>query len=151
MDISAEWIIGFAEGEGCFSRGGNCPYFSIAQSEKEVIEKIRDYFGFGHVYERHAPLQRKRIYAFYTQKTSDLLKLIPFFEGKLITIHKQKQFEKWKPYILERASTIKQHNRWTDEENDLVLQGENPPNRSKINVAAQRCRLRKRLSLVEAM
>jgi len=103
----AEWIVGFTDGEGCFSvsifRNKTAklgwqvfPEFVIAQGEKSLaaLHIFEDYFGCGKIYvnkrydNHHEPLYR------YCVRTVDDLdgKIIPFFSMHELRTAKSKDF-----------------------------------------------------------
>ncbi len=139
--LTKEWIIGFTEGEGCFCLGGNSAYFSISQADEDILLEIKDFFGFGYVHEIRG--HKKRCFSFYVHKTSDLVKIVKFFDGLLLIKHRKEQFKIWKDVILERASTITPRDRWTKEEYTLLRVGIAPPNRTSGEIATKKFRLRK--------
>ena len=104
------WIVGFVDGEGCFTvsffkhpklrmrlKWEVFPEFVIPQAIKsrEALEKIKDFFGCGAIYlnkryDNHHEHQVKYV----VRKREDLLeKIIPFFEQNPLQSAKKKDFE----------------------------------------------------------
>src|SRR3989338_3981880 len=82
------WIVGFADGEGCFHVAINklpkmtlgwqvLPEFRIVQHQRDVflLERIQKYFGFGSVGRNHGDRQEFRV-----RGMDNLEKLINFFK-----------------------------------------------------------------------
>jgi hypothetical protein len=110
------WVIGFVDGEGCFSIGfvrqpdrpGRRGYktgfqvsheFAVTQGASGVacLEQLREFFGVGHVvpnkrYDNH----REHMYRYVVCRRSDLLEtIIPFFRKHPMLSPKQQNFEKF--------------------------------------------------------
>lgn len=110
------WIIGFVDGEGCFSIGfirqrdrmGRKGYrtgyqvaheFAVTQGAKSVgsLHELRDFFGVGQVlintrYDNH----KEHLYRYVVRKRKDLLAtVIPFFRQNPMRTSKQQDFEKF--------------------------------------------------------
>ncbi len=117
-----QWFIGFVEGEGCFnisftklenSKFGYHPramfIIKLTQSEKEVIEKIREYMGnIGNIYHESSESKRKTgqnntndCISIRVTKLEELEKIIKLLENEtFISKQKRKDFENWKKCIL---------------------------------------------------
>lgn len=114
--VEIGWIIGFVDGEGCFSTGivlqndrlGRKGYklhyqvfyeFAVTQGAKSFssLEKIRRFFGVGSVvinkrYDNH----KEHLYRYIVRKKEDLLKvIIPFFQKYQLQSSKRRDFEKF--------------------------------------------------------
>ena len=110
------WVIGFVDGEGCFSIGfirqpnreGRKGYrtgyqvaheFAVTQGAKSVsrLQELREFFGVGQVvintrYDNH----KEHLYRYVVRKRKDLLEvIIPFFRQNLMHSSKQRDFEKF--------------------------------------------------------
>jgi len=110
------WVIGFVDGEGCFSigfvrqpsRAGRVGYrtgfqvaheFAVTQGEQSVscLSDLREFFGVGQVlankrYDNH----REHLYRYVVRRRSDLLEtVIPFFRRYPLRSSKQQNFEKF--------------------------------------------------------
>jgi hypothetical protein len=110
------WVIGFVDGEGCFSvgfirqpdrmnrRGYKTGYqvaheFAVAQGASSVdcLHGLREFFGVGQViankrYDNH----REHLYRYVVRRRSDLLEtVIPFFRRHPMRTAKQQNFEKF--------------------------------------------------------
>lgn len=96
-----EWFIGFFEADGCFlkwpiQKNGNQNRFSIEIIQKDVqlMYKIRTELGFGKVTE--IVKENNQIYWRYSvYDLKNLTRLVWLFNGNLITVKKQKQFQIW--------------------------------------------------------
>jgi hypothetical protein len=110
------WVIGFVDGEGCFSvgfvrqgdregrRGYTTGYqvaheFAVTQGAQSVrcLHELEAFFGVGSVipnrrYDNH----RENLYRYAVRKRSDLLEtVIPFFMQNPMRSSKQENFEKF--------------------------------------------------------
>jgi hypothetical protein len=101
------WIVGFVDGEGCFSisifknvtsRLGVqvFPEFVVTQGAKSliVLEKLQNFFECGKIYEnRRADNHRENLYRYCVRSLSDIQdKIIPFFEQHELQTAKQQDF-----------------------------------------------------------
>ena len=104
----ANWIVGFVDGEGCFSvsvfknrttRSGFqvFPEFVVTQGEKSlnVLENIRNFFGCGGIYvNRRYDNHKENIYRYCVRALKDLNEIIiPFFEINPLQTYKRNDFE----------------------------------------------------------
>lgn len=114
--VEVGWIVGFVDGEGCFSAGivqqndrpGRKGYklhyqvfyeFAVTQGAKSIhaLEKIHKFFGVGSVvinkrYDNH----KEHLYRYVVRKKEDLLKMvIPFFQRYPLQSSKQEDFGKF--------------------------------------------------------
>lgn len=108
------WVIGFVEGEGCFSigfikqpsrrtrRGYKTGYqvsheFAVTQGSKNLktLEELFQFFGVGQIvinkrYDNH----KEHLFRYVVRKRGDLLKvIIPFFRKHPMRATKQEDFE----------------------------------------------------------
>jgi hypothetical protein len=113
--LSDDWVIGFSEGEGCFGvyskRAKKTSLFCITQKEKEILDEIKSFFGFGNVcYDNH-------VWRYQVRRYGDQLILKDFFEGRLRSETKRIQFERWKIALEKWGERFIEHGRpWTEEE-----------------------------------
>ena len=77
-ELTIEWIAGFFDAEGCLSQsrnsGGNKTYYptiSISQKDKQILEKIRDFFGEGYV------TKHGTCYTWQVNHRGNVLKVVP--------------------------------------------------------------------------
>src|SRR4051812_17061236 len=114
--IKTGWVIGFVDGEGCFSIGfvrqsnrtGRSGYrtgyqvaheFVVTQGAHSVscLHELRDFFGVGQVlinkrYDNH----REHLHRYVVRRREDLLeKIIPFFRAYPMRSSKQQNFLKF--------------------------------------------------------
>jgi hypothetical protein len=110
------WVIGFVDGEGCFSisfvrqadrtgrRGYRVGYqvtheFVVTQGEKSVecLHELKNFFGVGQVLaNRRQDDHREDLYRYVVRKRSDLLeRIIPFFHEHPLRTAKRLDFEKF--------------------------------------------------------
>ena len=114
--INIGWVIGFVDGEGCFSigfvkqsgRGKRKGYktgyqvsheLAVTQGEKSLstLLELQKFFGIGQVtinrrYDNH----KEHLYRFVVRKREDLLKIIiPFFEQYSLKTSKNLDFKKF--------------------------------------------------------
>ncbi len=108
------WVIGFTDGEGCFSisifknhttkNGWQIfPEFVITQGEKSLssLQLIQKFFGCGRIFINHRyDNHKENLYRFCVRDLKDLReKIVPFFESNLLRTAKIKDFEKFKEVI----------------------------------------------------
>jgi len=115
--LTADYIVGFADGEGSFGihiynlsreanrknrnrvRFNHClgvvPLFSIGNTNRQVLEEIREFFGFGTLYD-YTPtkLTRHDCYKYEVNTLNGALKIMEFFKKHPPRIKKE-AFEKW--------------------------------------------------------
>jgi hypothetical protein len=113
---SRGWVIGFVDGEGCFSigfvqqpnrtdrRGYKTGYqvshdFVVTQGASSVgcLEELREFFGVGQVYvNRRSDNHRENLYRYSVSRRQDLLeRIIPFFREHPLRTAKRLDFEKF--------------------------------------------------------
>ena len=110
------WVVGFVDGEGCFSigfirqsgGGSRIGYrtgwqvaheFAVTQGARSVscLENLCEFFGVGQVlmnkrYDNH----REHLYRYVVRRRRDLLEtIIPFFQQNPMLSSKQQDFEKF--------------------------------------------------------
>jgi LAGLIDADG endonuclease len=93
--LAAEWVVGFVDGEGCFSvpifRNSTCrlgwqvqPEFAVVQGERsvDVLHDLKAFFGCGAVtVNRRRDNHRQDMWRFGVRRLADLVaRIIPFFE-----------------------------------------------------------------------
>jgi hypothetical protein len=114
--IKIGWIVGFVDGEGCFSihivrqperanrRGYRTGFqvahqFVVTQGAKSVscLHMLKDFFGVGRVYiNRRLDNHKEDLYVFVVAKRSDLLRtIIPFFQQHPLRTSKELDFQKF--------------------------------------------------------
>lgn len=108
------WIVGFVDGEGCFSvpiyrcgvmtlRRQVRPEFAVAQgaSSRDVLEELVKFFGVGKVY-RNARYDNHRedMFRYCVRRIGDLRDVIvPFFQQNTLRTAKRENFEKFATII----------------------------------------------------
>ena len=103
--LNAFWIVGFTDGEGCFHVSLNklpkmslgwqvLPEFRIVQhgKDEEVLNKIKDYFGFGNVMVNRKDHHGTRK-EFKVRGLENLNKIVNFFERYKLATSKKKDFD----------------------------------------------------------
>jgi LAGLIDADG DNA endonuclease family protein len=109
MNLTAEWITGFVDGEGCFHVGINShsdmrcgyqvlPEFTVVQHERDVkvLHALKDYFECGVVRSNHADRMAYRV-----RGLEHLLhRIIPFFDQHPLRTSKRVDFEKFRRAVL---------------------------------------------------
>ncbi len=108
------WIVGFVDGEGCFSvsifrnrtttSGWQVlPEFVVTQGAKSLhaLEEIQTFFGCGRLFiNRRHDNHREHLYRYCVRNQKDLReKIIPFFEENPLRTAKIKDFEIFKAAI----------------------------------------------------
>ena len=112
--IKIGWIVGFVDGEGCFTVGfikqpdrpdrkgyrlGLQPYYEFAVtqaiSSKEALIKLKEFFGVGELYiNKRYDNHKEHLYRYTVRKRDYLLNIIiPFFEKHPLQTQKRKSFE----------------------------------------------------------
>jgi hypothetical protein len=109
MELDAQWVVGFVDGEGCFHIGINphsdmkcgyqvLPEFTVVQHERDVqvLHALKKYFGCGVVRRNHGDRMAYRVRA-----AAHLLeRIIPFFEKHQLKTKKRVDFEKFRRVLL---------------------------------------------------
>ena len=105
--LNSYWIVGFVDGEGCFSVSCNrnktakfnyqlFPEFVITQSEKSVgvLKNIQKFFGCGKIFINHRiDNHRELIYRYCVRSINELVnKIIPFFNQYPLKTAKRNDF-----------------------------------------------------------
>ena len=109
MEMNAQWVVGFVDGEGCFHIGINrnpemtlgvqvLPEFTVVQHEidVQVLHALKDYFGCGVVRQNHG---RRMAYRVRGHKNI-LEKILPFFEKHKLKTRKRVDFKKFRRVVL---------------------------------------------------
>jgi hypothetical protein len=109
MDLDAQWIVGFVDGEGCFHIGINrhpemaagfqvLPEFTVVQHERDikVLHALKAYFGCGVVRVNHGDRM-----AFRVRGIQHLLqRILPFFMQHTLKTSKNVDFLKFRDVVL---------------------------------------------------
>ncbi len=109
MNLEAQWIVGFVDGEGCFHVGINkhpemragyqvLPEFTVVQHERDVnvLHALKAYFGCGVVRRNHGDRMAYRV-----RGIDHLLeRVIPFFEKHSLKTKKRQDFLKFREILL---------------------------------------------------
>ena len=114
--IKLGWVIGFVDGEGCFSigfvrqrnrvsrRGYRTGYqvahrFAVTQGARSVscLEELQSFFGCGRIFvNRRHDNHREHLCNYLVERRSDLLEtVIPFFRTHPMRSSKQRDFERF--------------------------------------------------------
>ena len=109
MNLEAQWIVGFVDGEGCFHVGIKqnqkmrlgvqvLPEFTVIQDEidKQVLHGLKDYFGCGVVRMNHGTRLSYRVRGQKNLRDQ----IIPFFEKHKLKTRKNVDFKKFRQVIL---------------------------------------------------
>jgi hypothetical protein len=125
--VSLGWVIGFVDGEGCFSLGlvgqrdrpGRKGYvtgyqvfheFAVTQGRKslEALHNLKSFFGVGEVYcNRRHDNHREDVFRFVVRRRADLLRvIIPFFELHALRTSKRLDFELFATAVQEMDTGI---------------------------------------------
>ena len=109
MDLNAQWIVGFTDGEGYFHIGINqnqemklgvqvLPELTVVQHEvdEQVLYALKNYFGCGVVRKNHGSRLCYRV-----RGHKNLLeKVLPFFEKHQLKTRKRIDFVKFRKVVL---------------------------------------------------
>ena len=108
--VTIGWIVGFVDGEGCFScsiyRNRKMtlgwqvrPAFDVVQGEssRNVLEDLQRFFGCGKVYvNRRRDNHKEHVLRFNVYRFEDLrTKVVPFFRDHPLRTSKRENFEKF--------------------------------------------------------
>ena len=109
MDLNAQWVVGFVDGEGCFHIGINkndtmklgvqvLPEFTVVQHQvdEQVLYGLKAYFGCGVVRKNHGTRLCYRVRGQENLRE----KIIPFFEKHQLKTRKRVDFQKFRKVIL---------------------------------------------------
>ena len=109
MDLNAQWVVGFVDGEGCFHIGIHnnqtmklgvqvLPEFTVVQHEvdQQVLYALKAYFGCGVVRKNHG----KRLCYRVRGQENLRQRIIPFFEKHQLKTRKRVDFAKFRKVIL---------------------------------------------------
>lgn len=109
MDLNAQWVVGFVDGEGCFHIGINqndtmklgvqvLPEFTVVQHEvdEQVLHALKAYFKCGVVRKNHGTRLAYRVRGHQNL----LQRVIPFFEKHQLKTRKRVDFQKFRKVIL---------------------------------------------------
>ena len=108
MNLDAQWITGFVDGEGCFHVGINAhsdmksgyqvlPEFTVVQHERDVqvLHALKAHFGCGVVRKNHGDRMAYRV----RSKEHLLRHIIPFFERHPLKTKKRTDFAKFRRIV----------------------------------------------------
>ena len=109
MNLEAQWIVGFVDGEGCFHVGINphsdmkvgyqvLPEFTVVQHERDVqvLHALKAYFGCGVVRRNHGDRMAFRVRGQEHLREA----IIPFFEKHSFKTKKRVDFAKFRRILL---------------------------------------------------
>ena len=113
MKLETQWIVGFVDGEGCFSVSINkndtmttgfqvLPEFTVVQHEQDikVLYALKDYFGCGVVRVNRKDKTSTRM-AYRVRGLTHLLDIIsPFFMKHQFKTYKNVEFRKFRQVLL---------------------------------------------------
>ncbi len=134
MDLSAQWITGFVDGEGCFLIGiashpempaqiQILPEFTVVQHRRDVqvLFALKSFFQCGVVRTNHGDRM-----AFRVRKLDHLLHIIiPFFMKHKLKTKKRIDFEKFRDVVL----MMEQKQHLTPEGRETIIRLTNEMNR----------------------
>lgn len=102
MNLNAQWIVGFVDGEGCFHVGINphkemtagyqvLPEFTVVQHKRDVqvLHALKSFFGCGVVRPNHGDRMSYRVRG--QEHLAE--RIIPFFEKHQLKTQKRLDFE----------------------------------------------------------
>ena len=115
MNLHAEWITGFVDGEGCFHVGISThrdmkagfqvlPEFTVVQHERDVqiLYALKDYFGCGVVRVDHGDRMAYRV-----RKLKNLSEnIVPFFMKHPLKTKKNVDFRKFRTVLLKMEKGV---------------------------------------------
>ena len=108
MELDAQWIVGFVDGEGCFHVGISVhpdmtlrcqvlPEFTVVQHQRDIqiLHALKAFFGCGVVRTNHGDRMAYRVRSI--EHLSE--KIIPFFEKHPLKSKKQVNFLKFRDVL----------------------------------------------------
>ena len=109
MNLDAQWIVGFVDGEGRFHVGVSThsgmklgfqvlPEFTVVQHQRDVqvLHALKSYFGCGVVRRNHGDRMAYRV-----RGHANLMKrILPFFENHPLKTKKRVDYEKFRYVVL---------------------------------------------------
>jgi hypothetical protein len=109
MNLDANWVVGFVDGEGCFHVGINrhadmragyqvLPEFTVVQHQRDtqVLHGLKTFFGCGVVRTNHGNRMAYRV-----RSLDHLLqRIVPFFEKHPLKTKKHVDFLKFRDVLL---------------------------------------------------
>ena len=109
MQLEAQWIVGFVDGEGCFHVSVNAhpetsvgyqvlPEFTVVQHERDIqiLHALKAHFGCGVVRKNHGDRMAYRV----RSKEHLLQKIVPFFMAHPLKTKKHVNFLKFRDVLL---------------------------------------------------
>ena len=109
MQLEAQWIVGFVDGEGCFHVSVNAhpemsvgyqvlPEFTVVQHERDIqiLHALKAHFGCGVVRKNHGDRMAYRVRG----KDYLLQKVVPFFMAHPLKTKKHVDFLKFRDVLL---------------------------------------------------
>ena len=109
MNLDAQWVTCFVDGEGCFHVGINprddmtagfqvLPEFTVVQHKRDVqiLHALKAYFGCGVVRTNHGDRMAYRV----RSKEHLLERIVPFFVKHPLKSKKRQDFEKFRRILL---------------------------------------------------
>jgi LAGLIDADG endonuclease len=109
MQLEAQWIVGFVDGEGCFHVSVNphaemsvgyqvLPEFTVVQHERDIqiLHALKAHFGCGVVRKNHGDRMAYRV----RSKENLLQKIVPFFMAHPLKTKKRVDFLKFRDVLL---------------------------------------------------
>ena len=109
MELDAQWITGFVDGEGCFFVGINqhpemsagsqvLPEFTVVQHERDaqILHALKAHFGCGVVRTNHGDRMAYRVRG----KEHLLQRIVPFFVKYPLKSRKRVDFQKFRRVLL---------------------------------------------------
>ena len=109
MQLDAQWIVGFVDGEGCFHVGINphaemsagaqvLPEFTVVQHERDiqVLHALKAYFGCGVVRKNSGDRMAYRVRGHEHLSKN----IVPFFEKHLLKTRKRVDFIKFREIVM---------------------------------------------------
>ena len=107
--LSAEWVVGFVDGEGCFFVGINrqptmkigwqvLPEFRVVQHEKDVaiLQRLQEFFGCGQITRNHGDRKELRIRGL--RQLSE--RVVTFFKAHPLNTVKRSSFKRFAEVIM---------------------------------------------------
>ncbi len=107
-NLTAQWVVGFVDGEGCFHIGINrndsmklgvqvLPEFTVVQHEvdEQILEALKEYFGCGVVRRNHGSRKCYRVRGQANLRDH----ILPFFEKHKLKTKKRVDFIRFRRVV----------------------------------------------------
>lgn len=123
-EISTDWLVGFIEGEGCFTTsrppsGKIIPKFTLSQNELDILQKLKSRFKIGHIHYSKPHNNSKESWCWQVQSFNECWALYKLVKDKFHTSLKEKSFKVWEKFLFDYKLDKR---RWSEREDKLLVE-----------------------------